>query len=280
MAVIPELFFFFFNTGTGLLVGVTEFDWSFFAGDSVLAIFTVMNGTGDDAVAVNLDGLGITFEMRRDLESDAVVTKTVGDGIDIVGDGSAGQFRLTLTAAETAALTAFYIFTIRVSVDDQVATSEIGRLQVRQSPLWTYSGDPRISAKDAVRFLIGDTVYKDQLFTDPEILHALATRPSYYGAAAILCRAMASRVAREADTVDRDLRDAMSQRSRAYSAMAIQYDNQALLSGAGAMPYAGGISVADKLLQLADPDRVLPGFNIGMDVNLIPQGPAANETPL
>ncbi len=278
MATGP-IFFFFFQNSAGLLVAVTEADINFFTGDSVCFFFTVQNGD-DPPEPVNLSTLGIAFTIQRDLQSAAVITKTVGDGITVVGDGSSGQFKLILTAAETAALMAFYIYSIRLTtLDDQVATSQIGRLSVRQSPLWTYSGDPRLCAKDSVRFLIGDTVYKDQQFTDPEILHAINLRSSSYGAAAVLCRSLAAKFAREADTVDRDLRTTLSARSRAYRQAAIEYDNQALLTGAGAMPYAGGISQSDKLLQELNPDRVTPQFNIGMDDNEIPVSQSGNETP-
>ena len=34
---------------------------------------------------------------------------------------------------------------------------------------WTYSGDPSSSARDAIRFLVGDTDTNDQLVTNEEI---------------------------------------------------------------------------------------------------------------
>jgi hypothetical protein len=46
------------------------------------------------------------------------------------------------------------------------------------------------------------------------------------------------------------------------------------------MPYAGGISIADKQMQELDADRVPPGFQIGMDQNELPVAAAGNESDL
>lgn len=43
---------------------------------------------------------------------------------------------------------------------------------------WTYSGDPSSSARDEVRFLIGDTDKARQLLSDAEIAWAVANFPS------------------------------------------------------------------------------------------------------
>jgi hypothetical protein len=63
---------------------------------------------------------------------------------------------------------------------------------------WTYSGDPSLSAKDEIRFLIGDTNADKQQLSDEEVmyivgLHPVATGyPNYYGAA-MAARTIASR---------------------------------------------------------------------------------------
>lgn len=43
---------------------------------------------------------------------------------------------------------------------------------------WTYSGDPSSSARDEVRYLIGDTNEDDQQLSDQEIAWAIAQYPS------------------------------------------------------------------------------------------------------
>lgn len=143
---------------------------------------------------------------------------------------------------------------------------------------WTYN--PAIIATDKVsqvRFLVGDTVVTDPQVENEEIAFALTQRTSIYGAAAIVCRSLASKLSRQADTVDKDLRTTLSSRAKAYSARAIGYEVQANARGGG-MPYAGGISVADKIAQENNPDRVPPAFTIDMDDNYFPVAPVGNES--
>lgn len=277
MAVFPELFFFFLNSG-GAAVAASESDFLVYAGDSSYRIFQVLDVNGD---AYPLGGLAnITIKVQRDLESAIVISKELGSGVVLIGDGSTGQFRVDFDPADTVDLTAFYIYAARlIDGSGAVATGQLGRFQVGQAPIWTYSGDPRSSDKDAVRFLIGDTVSKDPLLQDAEILFALASSAGRYAAAATLCRSLAARMSREADVVDRDLRTALSTRARSFLRMAAEYENRSLFFGPG-LPYAGGISIADKVLQEDNPDRVEPQYNLGMDDNLIPVAPAGNETPI
>lgn len=123
-----------------------------------------------------------------------------------------------------------------------------------------------------VRMLIGDTKPGEQLLQDEEITALLTTRPSVYGAAADSCRAIASLFSRKADTVQGELRTMYSSQSRSYAARAQEYETQATKRGGG-MPYAGGISVIDKLKQDANPDRVTPNFYVNMLDNQVPVGP-------
>lgn len=127
-----------------------------------------------------------------------------------------------------------------------------------------------------VRFLVGDTIPADQQVQDEEITFALTQRPSIYGAAAVVCRSLAARLSRQADVVDKDLRTALSARAKAYSARAIEYDGKANARGGG-LPYAGGLSIADKIQNENNPDRMQPQFNIGMEDNYLPVAPVGNE---
>ena len=52
---------------------------------------------------------------------------------------------------------------------------------------WTYTGDPNVSDRDKIRFLIGDTDTNDQLVNDEEIEWALTEAGSIYQAAHDLC---------------------------------------------------------------------------------------------
>src|SRR5258708_31720934 len=102
-------------------------------------------------------------------------------------------------------------------------------------------------------------------------------RENVYGAGALVGSTYAGRLSREADTQDREMRTQYSARARNYLAIASALENLAKGKG-GAMPYAGGISVADKISQQDNPDRVTPQFQIGMMDDLIPGFPAGNET--
>ena len=143
---------------------------------------------------------------------------------------------------------------------------------------WTY--DPNLISTIPlyqVRLLVGDTLSTDQQLMDEEINFQLTQRASIYGAAAECCRSLASKFSRSVDSASGSNKRAYSQMAKAYTTMAIQYDVKAALEGAG-IPYAGGISISDKLNQEMNNDRVPPQFNIGMDENLLPIGPAGNET--
>jgi hypothetical protein len=125
-----------------------------------------------------------------------------------------------------------------------------------------------------VRTLIGDTLTADQQITDEEIGYFLTQRASVYGASAMACRALAAKYSRSVTMGAGATRINFSDLSKAYAARAIAFDQQA---ATGVVPYAGGISIADKRQQLQDPDRVAPQFNLGQDDNYIPVAPSGNE---
>lgn len=143
---------------------------------------------------------------------------------------------------------------------------------------WSYDVDDlETSPKDQVRFLIGDMFTGDQQLQDEEINFAISLRASVWGAAAECCRALAAKFARSVDSAAGDTRTWLSQMAKGYSAKAGEFEAKAAMNGASA-PYAGGISVADKIRQEADRDRVAPQFQIGMTDDFLPVAPAGNET--
>ena len=65
---------------------------------------------------------------------------------------------------------------------------------------WTYGGDPSASAKDAVRFLVGDTDSTDQLLQDGEITYLLSQyNNAPLNAAIRACETIMAKFARMAD---------------------------------------------------------------------------------
>lgn len=126
---------------------------------------------------------------------------------------------------------------------------------------WTYSGNPASSARDAIRFLIGDTDTTDQLLSDEEIAwvntEASGTSTAttnLYDAAARCCQTVASKLARQADKSIGDLSVSLSQRATAYLAQADQMKGLAARSGNVPIPYAGGITWSDKEIDQENPD--------------------------
>ena len=139
---------------------------------------------------------------------------------------------------------------------------------------WSYNlADLSSSQKDQVRFIIGDTLATAQQVQDEEINFAISQRANIWGAAAECARSLAARFAREADSVQGDLHTLYSSKSKAYRAMALEFENKSATNGAG-LPYAGGISIVDKQEQEQDGDRVPPQFQLGQDDNYIPVSPA------
>ena len=131
-----------------------------------------------------------------------------------------------------------------------------------------------------VRLMVGDTVSTSPQMQDEEIIFMLTQRGSAYGAAAEICRALSAKLSREADTVDKDLRTMLSSRAKAYASRARELEIQAKARGGG-LPYAGGISINDKISQELNTDRVNPSFQREMDTNYVPVAPIGNEgTPL
>lgn len=61
---------------------------------------------------------------------------------------------------------------------------------------WTYSGNPSLSGRDAVRFLVGDTEVNDQLLQDEEIDYLTTLHGTLNHAAAEAAHAIAAKFAR------------------------------------------------------------------------------------
>ncbi len=131
---------------------------------------------------------------------------------------------------------------------------------------WTYSGNPGYNAKDAVRFLIGDTNVRDQLLLDGEIEYLLSIyNDTPMNAAIRACEAIMTKFARLADESVGQVKISFSQKAKAYASMQIMLRNRLAMEDAA--PYAGGISVTDKYTQTQNADRVKPEFTKHMMEN-------------
>lgn len=140
---------------------------------------------------------------------------------------------------------------------------------------WTY--DPALittSPLMQVRRLLGDVLPSDAQVQDEEILWSLS-RWNIYGATAEMANSLAFQLARQVDVVQGELKTNFSNRSKQYAALARQMK---LLANTSAMPYAGAVSIADKINVQQDPDRPAPDFNRGQFDDRLPVDPVGQQT--
>ena len=140
---------------------------------------------------------------------------------------------------------------------------------------WTYGGDPAANARDAIRFLIGDTDTTDQLLTDEEIAWVNTESSgtstgttALYDAAYRCCLTIASKLAREADKQIGDLSVSMSQRAKAYREQAASLKELSGREGGVPIPYAGGITISDKEVDEENSDLFRSWFSSGQFENV------------
>ena len=138
----------------------------------------------------------------------------------------------------------------------------------------TYSGDPATNARDAIRFLTGDTDTNDQLINDEEIAWTnnqvtgsdTATTALYEVSYRVMV-AIASKFSRLADQSVGDLKVDMYQKATNAREQAKLLYAQASREGNTPTPYAGGISVSDKEIDEDNSDIVQPYFSRGQFTN-------------
>lgn len=140
---------------------------------------------------------------------------------------------------------------------------------------WTYTGNPASSARDAIRFLIGDTDTTDQLLSDEEIAwvnsEASGTPTgltAIYDAAAQCAMTIATKLGREADKSIGDLSVSLSQRAAAFRQSATDLKAMAARHTAVPTPYAGGITISDKDIDEENSDIFHGWFSSGQFENV------------
>jgi hypothetical protein len=103
----------------------------------------------------------------------------------------------------------------------------------------TYSGNPASSAKDAMRFTLGDTDRRDWLLSDAEIEAAIAAAWPHEGdppgsalrrAAAVLASGLAMRFSREASFRSGPLTMQLRERAQDYREIAKQFRARAAMA--------------------------------------------------
>lgn len=128
---------------------------------------------------------------------------------------------------------------------------------------WSYNTSLS-SAQDQVRFYAGDTDADAAItLSDEEILGAITLAGSARAAAALICENLAGRYATFGQRFTDDLGQQVD-----YGARATFYQTRATTlrsrGSLGAIPFAGGISIAGKQTQEQGTDRVQPAFTVGL----------------
>ena len=136
---------------------------------------------------------------------------------------------------------------------------------------WTFEND-FTTDRDKVRIECGDVITRDQQLDDKAITYAISIEGSILSAAARCCEWLQSFYARKADMSEGALKISLSQRALAYVKKAKELRFRDSIT---AVPYSGGISIADKENYNDDTDRVPPAFFRGMEDNPI----AMQDTP-
>lgn len=148
--------------------------------------------------------------------------------------------------------------------------------------MWTYSGDPTLSARDEMRFLLGDTVEAQAVFSDEEIDYLLTQSSNVYLAAALGAETAASMyVSSSNGSVSTKTVGALSisyddaSKASEYRKLASDLRKRAALTGV-VMAYSGGTSKADKETMRQNTDWDQPYFRRGMndnpDAGSVPEG--------
>lgn len=127
---------------------------------------------------------------------------------------------------------------------------------------WSYS-NPSASAKDAIRFLIGDTDTTDQQLQDEEITYLIGLYPSPYSAAANACDALANKYSRQVQKSVGRMSIAAGERCKAYRTAAAELRRKR--STEGLSMFIGGRTISGKETFADDSNAVQPSFAIGQD---------------
>lgn len=146
---------------------------------------------------------------------------------------------------------------------------------------WTYSGDPASVARDAVRFLIGDTDTTDQQVNDAEIAFALTQNSNQYEAAMICVAALVAKYARQVDSQIESISESASQRVTQYNALMATLKLQSANASGGvfkASPIITGASESANLEKLNQIDLTKPAFYPSQFDNTLPVYPYDTRT--
>lgn len=215
----------------------------------------------DDAFA---PVLGLTAGDFAVLEAYAI-TAPGTTAVVTLAEINQGQYRATFTPTVAGAWALHSVYS-----DDPVFIDETRRYEVDATSTvtinatggtWTYAGDFNVP-RDVVRYLLQDTDSTNPLLTDAEIAYELGRANDDAHLAALGgVRRLITRYAGMTDVSELDLSVKASQLFDHYTALeATLLADTHLAAIASAVPFAGGVSVADVDTRNANRDRTVPAF--------------------
>lgn len=128
---------------------------------------------------------------------------------------------------------------------------------------WSYN-TALTAARDQVRFYSGDTDSAAAItLSDEEILGAITLAGSARAAAALICENLAGRYATGGQRLQDDIGQQIDygERAKFYRDRATGLRSRTALV---AIPFAGGISIANKQSEEQDTDRTVPAFTVAL----------------
>lgn len=131
---------------------------------------------------------------------------------------------------------------------------------------WTYNpADLATNELYQVRLEVADTDPRNQLLQDEEVQQAITVEANFWGAAARCCEMISRVFLRKADVrLGRAMMITYTKMAEQYLAMAVTLRKKALGT---AVPYAGGIYIADKVALAQNTGLIAPAFQRNMQQN-------------
>lgn len=124
---------------------------------------------------------------------------------------------------------------------------------------WTYSGNPNNSAKDAVRFLIGDTIQTDPILQDGEIEYFLGIyNNTPLNAAIRCCETIIALFSRQVDEGVGKVKISFSQKVKQYTSTLAML--KVRLATEDAQPFSGALTHTEKNVNDSNNNLVKPDF--------------------
>ena len=192
-------------------------------------------------------------------------TWTIPSGLTNVSSSLNGDNNIATVVVSGGTVGSVYELVNHIVRSDTLEDDRSIYIYVRQLPNATYSGDPAVSTRDRVRFLLRDTDMSAPMLTNAEIDWLLTEEPNVYLAAASAAEQVTSRFANLADKQVGDLRISYRNQVSDWSKRASDLRSRGVIRSA--LPYAGGISRDDKRSVSLETDRVKPSFAMGMHDN-------------